>query len=71
MSVGVNPLNGRYDPPKLKPTVERFARDPSKVDPVGPSPMIISKALFSALIRPWWELCLTLKRDKEADKAFG
>ena len=51
--------------------MQRFARDPDKVDPVGPSPMIVSKLQLTELVRPWWELCLALKRDREADKAFG
>jgi hypothetical protein len=42
-----------------------------KVDPVGPSPVIISRAQLAELIPPWWALCLQLKRDVEADKALG
>ncbi len=60
----------RYDPKKLKPVVARW-HAPDAVDPVGPSPLLISKAQFSRLVRPWWELCLELKRDRQADAAFG
>ena len=60
----------RYDPPKLKPVIAKY-HNPDEVDPVGPSPVIISKAQLRQVARPWWELCLTLKRDKEANEKFG
>ena len=60
----------KYDPPKLKPVVAKY-HDPEQVDPVGPSPVVISKDLLRELARPWWELCVRLKRDGEADRAFG
>ena len=60
----------RYDPPKLKPVIAKY-HNPDEVDPVGPSPVIISKAQLRQVARPWWELCLTLKRDKEANDKFG
>ena len=60
----------RYDPRKLKPVVAKY-HDPEGVDPVGPSPVIISKKMLARVVEPWWQLCLTLKRDREADGAFG
>ena len=33
--------------------------------------MIIHKQQLRRLVDPWWELCLTLKRDPQADQAFG
>ncbi len=60
----------RYDPPKLKPVIAKY-HDPEGVDAVGPSPVVISKGLLSQLVEPWWAMCLQLKRDPEADRAFG
>ena len=60
----------KYDPPKLRPVVAKY-HDPESVDPVGPSPVIISKRMLARVVEPWWQLCLTLKRDPEADRAFG
>lgn len=60
----------RYDPPKLRPVVAKY-HDPDAVDPVGPSPVVISKRMLQRVIEPWWQLCLTLKRDPQADRAFG
>ena len=60
----------RYDARKLKPVISKY-HDPLKVDPVGPSPLLINKAQLARVARPWWELCLRLKRDKPTDKAFG
>ena len=60
----------KYDPPKLRPVIAKY-HDPEKVDAVGPSPVVISKATLAKLVDPWWEMCLTLKRDRQADAAFG
>ena len=60
----------KYDPPKLRPVVKRWF-DPDNVDPVGPSPLIIHKAQLASLLDPFWQLSLELKRDKEANVAFG
>lgn len=60
----------KYDREKLGPVVKRW-HDPDAVDPVGPSPLIIHKAQLESLIDPYWSLCLELKRDPAADKAFG
>mmetsp|Transcript_38662 Transcript_38662/g.101990 ORF Transcript_38662/g.101990 Transcript_38662/m.101990 type:complete len:201 (-) Transcript_38662:187-789(-) len=60
----------KYDPPKLRPVIAKY-HDPTQVDPVGPSPVIIHKDLLARLVDPWWELCLELKRDPEANRAFG
>jgi len=60
----------RYDPAKLWPVIATF-HNPNEVDPVGPSPVIIHKAQLAQLIEPWWQLCLRLKRDVVADRAFG
>ena len=60
----------KYDPPKLRPVVAKY-HDPDAVDPVGPSPVIIHKAQLRTVVEPYWQLCLTLKRDKEANQAFG
>ena len=60
----------KYDPPKLRPVVAKY-HDPDGVDPVGPSPVVIHKALLQKVVEPFWQMCLTLKRDHEADKAFG
>lgn len=60
----------KYDTRKLRPVVAKY-HDPDKVDPVGPSPLIIAKEQFGSLVEPWFNLCLELKRDREADVAFG
>ena len=60
----------RYDPPKLRPVVARY-HDPENVDPVGPSPVIIHKPMLAKVVDPWWQLCIQLKRDMQADRAFG
>ena len=60
----------KYDPPKLRPVVAKY-HDPDAVDPVGPSPVIIHKEQLRTVVEPYWQLCLTLKRDKEANQAFG
>jgi hypothetical protein len=60
----------KYDPPKLKPVISKY-HDPDKVDPVGPSPVLISKTQLQGMVEPWWRLCIELKRDPKADKAFG
>jgi hypothetical protein len=41
------------------------------VDPVGPSPLIIHKSQLAELLDPFWNLCLELKRDQQANAAFG
>lgn len=38
---------------------------------MGPSPLIIGKEQLVSLVEPWFKLCLELKRDPEADRAFG
>ena len=60
----------KYDPPKLKPVIAKY-HTPEMVDEVGPSPIIIHKPLLKRMVDPWWKLCLTLKRDEEANHAFG
>ena len=60
----------RYDPPKLRPVIARY-HDPEQVDAVGPSPVIIHKQQLVSLVDSWWQMCLTLKRDSQADRAFG
>ena len=39
----------KYDPPKLRPVVAKYF-DPDKVDPVGPSPLIIHKAQLASQV---------------------
>lgn len=63
-------MTHKYDPPKLRPVVAKY-HDPDKVDPVGPSPVIIHRQLLRTVVEPYWQLCLALKRDPEANKAFG
>lgn len=60
----------KYDPAKLKPVISNYF-DPDQVDPVGPSPVIIHKKQLLQLTEPWWQLCLTLKRDPAANRDFG
>ena len=60
----------KYDSKKLRPVIAKY-HDPEQIDNVGPSPLIIHKPLLSSVVRPWWELCLTLKADRAADAAFG
>ena len=40
----------RYDPPKLRPVVAKY-HDPDAVDPVGPSPVVISKRMLQRVDR--------------------
>jgi len=56
---------------ELKPVVSRFVDDPQKVDPCGPSPTIIHTRQLALLAPEWLRLSFELKRDAEADKAFG
>ena len=41
------------------------------VQPIGPSPVIISKAQLVTLTPTWLQLSLALKRDPAADRRFG
>ena len=70
MGFGFYYMTYKYDPPKLRPVVAKY-HDPDAVDPVGPSPVIIHKAQLRTVVEPYWQLCLTLKRDAAANQAFG
>jgi hypothetical protein len=41
------------------------------VQPTGPSPAIMHKAVLETLTKDWFELSVELKRDRETDKCFG
>eukprot|EP00316_Scyphosphaera_apsteinii_P020663 CAMPEP_0119305838 /NCGR_PEP_ID=MMETSP1333-20130426/6737_1 /TAXON_ID=418940 /ORGANISM="Scyphosphaera apsteinii, Strain RCC1455" /LENGTH=348 /DNA_ID=CAMNT_0007309019 /DNA_START=186 /DNA_END=1232 /DNA_ORIENTATION=+ len=61
----------KYDPPKLRPVIEKFFPNATAVQPVGPSPLLVYRPQMEAMLPSWWRLCLTLKRDADADRAFG
>lgn len=43
----------------------------TNVDPIGNSPVIISKASLEKIAPTWLNVSLAMKKDPEADKAFG
>jgi hypothetical protein len=49
----------------------RYVPTPSLVDPVGAAPVIIHRRQLERVLAVWWPLCQRLKRDPEADAAFG
>ena len=53
--------------------VDKFSPGTSwrDVQPIGPSPVIISKAQLVTLTPTWLQLSLALKRDPAADRRFG
>ena len=57
--------------PELRPIVERWAKDPSKVDPCGPSPVLIHLPMLRRLTPDWLRISFELKRDDTADRVFG
>ncbi len=60
--------------PKLKPVVQKFldpSIDPSTVDAVGPSPILIHKPLLQKVARPWWEMSQRMQHDGDAQRVFG
>ena len=45
--------------PKLKPVVEKFLSpgiSSAEIDNVGPSPIIITKAMLERVATPWWDI---------------
>ena len=60
--------------PKLKPVVQKFLEpgiDPSTVDAVGPSPIIIHKPLLAKVAKPWWQMSQRMQHDRDAQVIFG
>ena len=57
----------------VQPLVEKFSPGTSwrDVQPIGPSPVLISKAQLITLTPTWLQLSLALKRDPAADRRFG
>ena len=49
---------------ELRPIVSRFATDADKVDPCGPSPVLIGLPLLRKLTPEWLRLSFELKRDQ-------
>ncbi|KAE8778424.1 hypothetical protein D1007_48634 [Hordeum vulgare] len=43
----------------------------TKIDPIGNSPVIIEKESLSRIAPTWMNISLAMKKDPEADKAFG
>jgi len=60
--------------PKLQPVVQKFldpAIDIRTVDNVGPSPLLVHKAMLKRVARPWWDLSVKMKHDSDANHIFG
>eukprot|EP00908_Phaeocystis_cordata_P002704 Transcript_12949.p2 GENE.Transcript_12949~~Transcript_12949.p2 ORF type:complete len:369 (+),score=147.74 Transcript_12949:23-1108(+) len=60
--------------PKLQPVVEKFLApgiSPAEVDNVGPSPIIITKAMLERVAQPWWDMSIKMKGDADANRVFG
>jgi hypothetical protein len=60
--------------PKFAPIVERFneVRAPKEAfKPIGSSPVMIHLDALKRVVPKWHELAVAMKRDKEADAAFG
>ena len=60
--------------PKLQPVVEQFLApgiSPTTVDAVGPSPIIITKEMLARVARPWWDMSLKMKGNRDANRVFG
>lgn len=53
--------------------IDRFSPGTSwrDVQPVGPSPLLVSKRMLADVAPLWYNLSLKLKRDKSADVLFG
>ena len=46
-------------------------RDVLDMPPVGPSPLLVHVALLRNLTPSWYDLSVALKKNPEADRAFG
>ena len=60
--------------PKLKPVVEKFLApgiSSAEIDNVGPSPIIITKAMLERVATPWWDMSVKMKGDSDANRVFG
>jgi len=60
--------------PKYAPIVQRFnaaKAPPEAFAPIGSSPVMISLANLRRVVPAWHELAVAMKKDKEADEAFG
>jgi len=60
--------------PKYKPIVDRFNTanaPPESFAPIGSSPVMISLASLKRVVPKWHALAIAMKKDKEANAAFG
>ena len=57
----------------VQPIIERFAPGVNwqSVQPIGPSPVIITKKQLELITPDWLQLSLALKKDSTADRRFG
>ncbi|RWR75509.1 hydroxyproline O-arabinosyltransferase 1 [Cinnamomum micranthum f. kanehirae] len=63
------------EPKKYESTLRKFFPEDkgpiTNIDPIGNSPVIISKASLKKIAPTWMNVSLAMKKDPEADKAFG
>jgi len=65
----INPMD-----PKYTPIVQRFNKVKAPMSmfaPIGNSPVMISKTSLKKVVPLWHELAVTMKKDPEANAAFG
>ncbi|KAL5985569.1 Hydroxyproline O-arabinosyltransferase 1 [Asimina triloba] len=63
------------EPQKYESTLRKFFPEDkgpiTNIDPIGNSPVIIEKASLKKIAPTWMNVSLAMKKDPEADKAFG
>ncbi|XP_010525938.1 PREDICTED: uncharacterized protein LOC104803643 [Tarenaya hassleriana] len=63
------------EPKKYEPVLRKYftkGNGPiSKIDPIGNSPVIVSKSALKKIAPTWMNVSLAMKNDPETDKAFG
>lgn len=63
---------GYMEPRFRAPLIERFCKGgAARMDPVGPSPLIIHVRQLRALVGPWLDMSHRLKTDADADAQLG
>ncbi|GKD56740.1 hypothetical protein Tco_1290127 [Tanacetum coccineum] len=63
------------EPKKYEPVLRKFFPEDkgpiTNIDPIGNSPVIVGKESLKKIAPTWMNVSLAMKKDPEADKAFG
>ena len=65
------------DPPKFPELVRKYVRSDlsdaeiEAIDPIGNSPVMLSKRDLARIAKPWADVVVQMKTDPQADKAWG